>query len=643
MINNILVKNFKALNTNDAIDVSSCLFLCGPNSSGKSSFIQALLMIAQTFSEQFISNRIVLNGNLTRLGSFSELKNHNTNENNIFISFDLFPEHNSSIQEESLDKITFAFSFGEIKHNTPNDDYHPAISALKIMAVQYSDSSSTEEKVILSINWNKNIQNDSELANIELSSRDNLNLEKVFPDFKFTDISDFEGILPAKLTLEYDISKKISQDLIPYIIDEHKYFVKKTISSEQEKIELSNLLIPRELSKLIFNKIEKKIQEIKEKINIPQEIIDYKRKNKKSSSFIELENFKESFISINYHLTPDEIPTHFLETNIHIKEWQFFVSNLSDSVRQQLIILLDENRVELQELWYSLSDKKTSYAKYSLPILERIRKDITYFFSKSLKYLGPLRNAPQPVYTTNQYDLDSVGLKGEFTASILYRRQSEIITYNSPILYNKSQNIKFEEKEESLYDACISWLSYLGVLEDISINDRGNLGYDLQVKTPDDKKFQDLTHVGVGVSQVLPIVVILLLSKKNDTLIFEQPELHLHPKIQSRLCDLFLATAMLGRQCIIETHSEYMINRLRLRIAQAPDELYIKKYSLYFINKNQGISDFKKIRINKFGAIPDWPDDFFDQTEREIERIFIAASQKNNKEKNKRFDKNANY
>ncbi|MBN0459309.1 AAA family ATPase, partial [Pseudomonas aeruginosa] len=112
------------------------------------------------------------------------------------------------------------------------------------------------------------------------------------------------------------------------------------------------------------------------------------------------------------------------------------------------------------------------------------------------------------------------------------------------------------------------WLSYLGVVEEFHTRDKGKLGYELYVKTSPSEEWQDLTHVGVGVSQVLPIILMFLLSRKGDVLIFEQPELHLHPKIQSRLCDLFLVMAQTGTQCIIETHSEYLINRLRLRIAQ---------------------------------------------------------------------------
>ncbi|WP_229545338.1 DUF3696 domain-containing protein, partial [Klebsiella pneumoniae] len=87
------------------------------------------------------------------------------------------------------------------------------------------------------------------------------------------------------------------------------------------------------------------------------------------------------------------------------------------------------------------------------------------------------------------------------------------------------------------------------------------------------------------------------------------------------------------RQCIIETHSEYLINRLRLRIAQEIDETIKNDVSMFFINKEHGVSDFKMVEINKYGSVIDWPVDFFDQTDREIERILFEASLKRKKEK----------
>lgn len=93
MINNISIHNFKSLNTSDPIEMGSCLFLCGPNSSRKSSFIQAILMIAQTFSRNYKDGRVVLNGGFIKLGAFENILSYSTDSNEILISFELFPEN----------------------------------------------------------------------------------------------------------------------------------------------------------------------------------------------------------------------------------------------------------------------------------------------------------------------------------------------------------------------------------------------------------------------------------------------------------------------------------------------------------------------------------------------------------------------
>ena len=123
--------------------------------------------------------------------------------------------------------------------------------------------------------------------------------------------------------------------------------------------------------------------------------------------------------------------------------------------------------------------------------------------------------------------------------------------------------------------------------------DRGKLGHELKVRVATEGVAQDLTHVGVGVSQVLPILVMSLLAEEDTTLIFEQPELHLHPKVQTLLGDFFLSMALLGKQCIVETHSEYLINRLRFRAASAPLEQSISDVmKIYLVEKSEETSTF---------------------------------------------------
>ena len=181
----------------------------------------------------------------------------------------------------------------------------------------------------------------------------------------------------------------------------------------------------------------------------------------------------------------------------------------------------------------------------------------------------------------------------------------------------------------SLEAAVVDWLQYLGVAESVQSRDRGKFGYELKVNVSGCNQSHDLTHVGVGVSQVLPILVASLLAEPDTTLVFEQPELHLHPKVQTLLADFFLSMTVLGKQCIVETHSEYLINRLRFRTAAAGEKNpWISALKVYFVERPPEGSTFREVKINEYGAVMDWPDGFFDQSQQEAEAILRAAAKK---------------
>lgn len=345
---------------------------------------------------------------------------------------------------------------------------------------------------------------------------------------------------------------------------------------------------------------------------------------------------QESFIDANFSLKTDDIPTNFKHADFtSIIEWNDFINKLPDKKKKSLIEFIDKYRAELQNAWIEGSRVVLKEDIYRSHCLFEIEVLLMRYFSRSVKYLGPLRNEPQAIYTSiGLSDINNPGLKGEYTAAILHKNRNRNIKYLSPSINDGSLSSSL--KTSKLSEACKDWLSFLGVAEEFKTEDKGKLGYELQVKTAKGDKWQDLTHVGVGVSQVLPIILMFLISNENDLLIFEQPELHLHPKVQCRLCDLFLIMAKAKRQTIIETHSEYMINRLRLRVVQDETDTTMKNSSLFFICKgDDGASKFQNIHINKYGAILDWPYDFFDQTDRDVEEILGAAGRKRKKDNTK--------
>jgi predicted ATPase len=125
-----------------------------------------------------------------------------------------------------------------------------------------------------------------------------------------------------------------------------------------------------------------------------------------------------------------------------------------------------------------------------------------------------------------------------------------------------------------------------------------------------------LTDVGFGLSQVLPVIVECFYVPPGSIVIFEQPEIHLHPKVQADLADLFVDAVRareggVPRACqfIIESHSEHFLRRLQRRIAE--EVLPASDAALYFVNTREGEARLEALDVDAYGNIKNWPEDFF--------------------------------
>ncbi|MFN7266533.1 MAG: AAA family ATPase, partial [Bacteroidota bacterium] len=125
-----------------------------------------------------------------------------------------------------------------------------------------------------------------------------------------------------------------------------------------------------------------------------------------------------------------------------------------------------------------------------------------------------------------------------------------------------------------------------------------------------------ITDVGFGISQVLPVLVQCFYVPANSTILFEQPEIHLHPSVQAYLADVFIEAIHAHEdskprhtQLIIESHSEHLIRRLQRKIAE--EELKLEDVAIYFVDQKKGVSTIEALEIDEFGNILNWPDNFF--------------------------------
>lgn len=234
-------------------------------------------------------------------------------------------------------------------------------------------------------------------------------------------------------------------------------------------------------------------------------------------------------------------------------------------------------------------------------------------FFNNIQYLGPLREEPRAFYgRAGAHNPLYVGQKGENVAFVLKYYSKRKIHAILPPSNNEEFNPFHSESEEvTLGVAVQKWLEYLGIAKGVRVESMGKVGLTIQANIHGDSN-SDLTNVGIGVSQVLPLVVLGLATTTEDaTILLEQPELHLHPYVQSRLA---------------ETHSEHLINRIRYHIAIGSIN-YGKDAVIYFCEREDGSaqSEVNKVQIDKYGTIDHYPKGFFDETEKQLEAILMAA------------------
>lgn len=243
-------------------------------------------------------------------------------------------------------------------------------------------------------------------------------------------------------------------------------------------------------------------------------------------------------------------------------------------------------------------------------MLESLSQTIREFLA-AIVHLGPLRPFPQRLYMLDRHETMRWREQGwGALIDILHSRTSDA-NIRSQFLQEVDkwlQNLK-------LGNSLITDTKWISADDDLvsSISLYKN-----------EEEIHNLVDVGFGTSQVLPIILACLSAKPGQLIIIEQPELHLHPRAQSSLCDMFIATRIKGIRFLIETHSEHLLLRLRRRIAETsvemvqlqPTDLSLAEQSIAvffadFQSKKQ-CSKLHNIGVSKLGDMSELPDSLYD-------------------------------
>lgn len=262
-------------------------------------------------------------------------------------------------------------------------------------------------------------------------------------------------------------------------------------------------------------------------------------------------------------------------------------------------LLLEKMPLVMADRDVPLDEYNPSLTGFS-PVIDGIWQSLS-----RLRYLGPFRDAPgrdDSIPEGTVIDLGARGVEaGKILASDLIREGGKVV----------QQVGEWYRKELG------GWQLDL---------ERDGRRFSVVLRSPRDPNITvNLRDAGVGLSQVLPVVVQHEIDRVQGTLgtlnVVEQPELHLHPGAHGALADLYLeATRRTGGQFIVETHSENFILRIRRRIAEGA--FSPRDVAVYWVNDNLSATPrVRPIHIDEKGEVDFWPRGVFAEDLEEVQAI----------------------
>lgn len=225
---------------------------------------------------------------------------------------------------------------------------------------------------------------------------------------------------------------------------------------------------------------------------------------------------------------------------------------------------------------------------------------------KEVFYIGPLRKSPARSYSRTGHLL-SVGAAGEHTPSVLANLKAQASKERSINPVHRGRLSQLE-----------NWMAAL--FPKIKVDTRSVEELVKLVISRGDTEGDAISDVGFGISQVLPILVQIAVMPDGSTLLIEQPELHLHPSVQTKLAEVIGSASKSGRRFIVETHSEHFVRGLQLAISEnrvsrdSKTPKGLSRADVNFIYIPEAPKKPHTMEVNEWGEFEsDWPSGFFDE------------------------------
>lgn len=245
--------------------------------------------------------------------------------------------------------------------------------------------------------------------------------------------------------------------------------------------------------------------------------------------------------------------------------------------------------------------------RYLLPVGEPATELLAERLRR-LTYLTAARAAPQETYAlADPHSVDVVGAQGEYAPSVLHWRRDRSVV--EALALPGAPAVLFRQVEARMRTV------FPGFRLDVREIPRTS-AVSLGLRTSDDTEFHRPAHTGFGLTQCLPIVVAALAAADGDLLLIENPELHLHPAGQARMGGFLADVAAAGRQVLLETHSDHVLNGVRRAVKDR--RLDAEDVAVHFFQpRSEDRPQVVSPVLDSDGRIDSWPPGFFDQFDRD--------------------------
>lgn len=525
----------------------------GQNSSGKSSVLQSLLLLKQTLQEATDPLTLLLaKGNFVDLGNFSQFINQHDLDKSF--SFTVFFDINDQSVNADSNFLSDYLKSNPILGLRISFKYDAEISNIGINNVDLFVGS--KQKPVISYSCIRNGRSDSIslIADEELSTYFDHSFwqawwEKFRNDFFKKLFSEIKSILEYHDKSDHDDNKISSRPTKKTIVKKLKERIN-LIHSEIEEIEEGDA---PQLSQSKVDSLDHWLAEMNFLSQLYERLDKYSFEQAKEDLLL-VTGYYETILCRNF--LPDETFKYDFDSD------------------------------EIQKHYLSLIYSETGALK---PIfdLTLMAASLLKNYLNDLIYIRPLRAYPERLYVFSENTSEQVGQTGKMIANTLYKSPEVLDAVNKQL---ELFDLGYEIKISNFKDEDTSDLSDVFAIRLIDKYTKVNVS---------------LLDVGFGISQILPVIIQSVLSR-NKTIIIEQPEIHIHPRLQAQLGSLLAESVKsFGNRFIIETHSEHLLLRLQKLIRKG--ELSHEDIAVVYIDRGENGSQCLELRLDSEGDfIDEW-------------------------------------